>query len=179
VHLRVVDVAGPVAQFIEAEPADSAVLAGVGKQVLGLVRPEDEPKGHVRVTGHAPRRRDGEEQRLSHRVESCLDAEFLGGLPHDGVVRVLAVFDVSAGRQPQPRLAVIAQQHAAAGLVERHEVRDEVHGRRVGRDRAEERLAGGDPVQDPGLVGGLPVIERAHARHEHGYHGAERVLIHG
>ena len=92
------------------------------------------------MTVHLVGPRDRQEKRVLV-LELRLYPEFLPRLADDGLVRVLAVLDVTAWRQPQPRLAVIAEQQAPFRRVDRDEVDDKVLGRRVGRKGPEELLA--------------------------------------
>ena len=96
------------------------------------------------------------------------------------VPRVLAVFDVPAGRQPQPGLAVGAEQQlrAAAGVVQRDEVADQVLGRDVRRLGPEQRPPGRRPAEDVGLVGCLTRVSRPHSRYQLRDQGADIVVGH-
>ena len=60
------------------------------------------------------------------RVELRGNAEFFDDLALDGRERVLAGLDVAAGRQPQARQPVIAEQHAPGLPVDGQEVRHQM-----------------------------------------------------
>ena len=140
-HLRVVGVGRPVPRLVEAEPADAVELPRVRGDSRRPGDPQDEPQVDVEVTVRAPGRGDREEQRLVV-VELGRYPELLAALTGDRQPRVLPVLDVAAGRQPQPRLAVVAEQQAPLSRVDRDEVDDEVLGRVVGSDRTERSSAG-------------------------------------
>jgi hypothetical protein len=169
VHLRVVPTGLPVQLLLEPEPAHTLELPGIGKQRRIALGAQDEPEVHVEVAVRAVGRRDRQEERLPAAeggMEFRRDAEFLTRLADDGLERVLALFDVTAGRQPQAGLAVIPEQQAAAGHVDGDEVDHQVLRRRGGRSRPEERLPGRYPGENVRLVGGFPRVARADCRHE-------------
>ena len=161
-HFRVIGGGGPVSLLIEVEPADAGELPWVRAQPRSVVQAQHEPQVNVEMTVRAVGRRDRQEERPVV-VELCLYPEFFTRLADDGLARVLAVLDVPAGRQPQPGLAVVAEQQASAGRVDRDKVDDEMLGRCVRRDRPEELTPGCDPVNDVRLVGGFPLIEWLYA----------------
>jgi len=99
-------------------------------------------------------------------------------LPLDGPPRVLPRVDVAARRQPQPRLHVVAEQHAAGGRVHRDEVHHQVPARRGGGGGAEQRRARLDPGRDVGLIGRLLLVSGAHLGCEAGDHHADVVVCH-
>src|ERR1700733_2066859 len=106
VHLRVVGVGGPVPRLVEVEPADALELPWVGGD-SGVVpcHPEDEPQVDVEMGVCSRGRRDGQEERLVvHDLGRY--PQLLARFADDGLVGILPVLDVTAGRQPQPRLAV-------------------------------------------------------------------------
>jgi len=104
VHLRVVGAGRPVELLVKPEPADPVELPEVRKQRRIAFGAQDEPEVHVEVAVRAVGRRDREEERLAAAecgMELRRYAEFLARLADDGLVRVLALFDMTAWRQPQ------------------------------------------------------------------------------
>ena len=93
-------------------------------------------------------------------------AEFLTRLADDGLVRVFARFDMTAGRQPQAGLAMIPEEQAAVGRVDGDEVDNEMLRRRGRRGRPEELLSRGNPPENVGLVGCLAHIAGLDCRHK-------------
>ena len=156
----------PVSLLIEGKPADIIELSRVRVELRFVPRDtEDEPQGHVEMANRVVGRGDRQEKRPVVG-ELGRYPEFLAHLPDDRLARVLAILDVTAGRQPQPGLAVISEQQAPVRRVDRDEVDDEVLGRRVRRVRPEDLLPRRDPLQDVGLVGSFPRVERTYVSDE-------------
>lgn len=142
-HFRVIGGGGPVSLLIEVEPADAGELPWVRAQPRSVVHAQHEPQVNVEMTVRAVSRRDRQEERpvpAELRVELGRYPQFLLSFADNGLVRALAILDVAARRQPQPRLSMVAEQQAPAGAVNRDEIDDQVLGRRGGRGRSEELL---------------------------------------
>ena len=105
-----------------------------------------------------------EERRVVFEV-GCY-SKFLVRFADHRLAGVFTILDVTAGRQPQPGLAVIAEEQASFRAVDRDEVDHQVLGRRGGRARAEELLTRCHPVEDVGLVGRFALIEWVYAFYE-------------
>ncbi|KUO02574.1 hypothetical protein AQJ67_19020 [Streptomyces caeruleatus] len=89
-----------------------------------------------------------------------LDAQFLTAFADHRGPRVLTGLDVSAGRQPQARLAVRDEQQLPARAVEDNEVAHQVRRRDVRLAHPVDRGSAGDPPGGRLQVGALQGIPR-------------------
>ena len=88
----------------------------------------------------------------------AVDAQLFPHLAPGGLGRVLVRLDVAAGRQPQPGVDVVDQEHLAVGGIDRHHVRHQVPRWGRGLDPAEDVIGARKPAQRLRPMGGFEVV---------------------
>lgn len=73
--------------------------------------------------------------------------QFLAALTHDRVPWVLQRLDMAAAGKPQASRAVGDKQRLLTGVIEDHEVADQMHYRDIGLPGSTERSSAGDPLR--------------------------------
>jgi hypothetical protein len=162
-EVRIKDGGVGVHDLLGGPPADAVELAVIMTDDVRRGRGQHEPEADIGVTARASGASDGQEGRLPVETgcRSRLKKQFLGGLALHREPGVLADLDVTTGRQPESRPAVVDQEQRRAVRIDHREVRDQMLVGNIRASTAEDVVRLREPGQGVEAVLGLEFVTAA------------------